>query len=127
MLSVTVPTCEIFLAENRDTNSSLALADPCLPGLDFEMLKILYASSSTTQNRPTFNVLISTLSVPTMGLPHAAGIVLAYDHCHSITSFVTIHEHQIYCQNHSLSGSSSNQKVPLLHHPVLPNRRFHEN
>jgi hypothetical protein len=73
-----------------------ALADPCFPGLDVEILKILYASSSTTQNLPTFSVLISTLSVPTMGLPHIAGYVLAYDHSRYYRVIFTNLLHQTY-------------------------------
>ena len=47
--------------------SSLAFAEPCLPGLDFDMEFILYALSSTQQYLPTFRVRISTRVVLAYG------------------------------------------------------------
>ena len=41
MLSVTVPTWLIFFFVKMDSSSRRALAEPCFPGLDLEMLRIL--------------------------------------------------------------------------------------
>jgi hypothetical protein len=41
MESVTVPTWEIFFPVKMDSKDRRAFAEPCFPGLDFEMLKIL--------------------------------------------------------------------------------------
>ena len=66
MVSVTVPTCDFFWPVKMSSSSILALAEPCLPGLDLDMLRILYASSSIATYLPIFSVLISALVVPGM-------------------------------------------------------------
>ena len=66
MVSVTVPTCDVFCPVKMCSSSILALADQCLPGLDLDILRILYASSSIATYLPIFSVLISALVVPGM-------------------------------------------------------------
>ena len=59
---LTGPTSDFFAPVKMLAASMFAFADPCFPGLEVEIDRILQGSSSMLTYLPTFNSLISFIS-----------------------------------------------------------------